>query len=102
MRKIIEYWCTSKLDREIEEVLFVLQLCDLFGIIRTELIVEEYLKLFENSNEYDLNLIPEAFRKPYIIKAKNDSEIEKREEIRSVSWQSIKRSLYNLIVRLKL
>jgi hypothetical protein len=30
---------------------------------KTELIVKEYLKLFENSNHYDPNFIPEAFRK---------------------------------------
>jgi len=63
LRKILEYWCTCKLNVRIEEALFVLQLCDLFGMEKTELIVEEYLKLFENSNHYDPNLIPEAFRK---------------------------------------
>jgi hypothetical protein len=65
LRKILEYSCTSKLDPEMEETLFVLQLCDVFGMERTELIVEEYLKLFEKSNEYDQNLIPEAFTKSY-------------------------------------
>jgi hypothetical protein len=63
LRKILEYWCTCKLDARIEEALFVLELCDLFGMEKTELIVEEYLKLFENSDHYDPNLIPEAFRK---------------------------------------
>jgi hypothetical protein len=63
LRKFLEYRCTCKLDARIEEPLFVLQLCDLFGMEKTELIVKEYLKLFENSNHYDPNFIPEAFRK---------------------------------------
>jgi ankyrin repeat protein len=80
LRKILAYWCTCKLDPRIEEALFVLQFCDLFGMEKNELIVEEYLKLFENSNHYDPNLIPEAYRKSNSENKKRSRDAEEKEE----------------------
>jgi ankyrin repeat protein len=79
LRKILAYWCTCKLDPRIEEALFVLQFCDLFGMEKNELIVEEYLKLFENSNHYDPNLIPEAYRKSNSENKKRSRDAEEKE-----------------------
>jgi hypothetical protein len=84
LRKILEYWCTCKLDARIEEALFVLQLCDLFGMEKTELIVEEYVKLLK----IRIIMIRILFQKHLEsdrVKTKNNQEMQKKkEEIRSV------------------
>lgn len=81
LRKIIKYWCTDKIHAKIEEAFFVLQLCDVFLVEGSDLLIGEYLSiLMQEKIEFSSELIPEAYRKLHNECKKRARNTEERSE----------------------
>jgi hypothetical protein len=48
LRKSIEYWCIGKIVPKFEETHLVMNICDVFGLKKSNFLVDDYLWIIED------------------------------------------------------